>query len=256
MSELKRRDLKFICLVAGDGEDRAWLSRFLRLHRLTDRVWMLGAVSHDRMRELQAASDIFFLPSRMEGIALSIFEAMAMGLATVGASVGGQPELVTPDCGVLIQRANEDSEVSAYADALQTLIHDSTRRHKMGKAARERVASHFQLEQMGDRMAELLASAGEAHASGGVEPFSTGLATEHAMLAIEHERVTDAARRLWKYAPVEAARQKLAWWLSGKPLLEDPILSSRLRMLRPIKDAIWIVGHRVKVLVLGSGKRE
>jgi glycosyltransferase involved in cell wall biosynthesis len=52
-----------------------------------------------------AATDIFFLPSQWEGIALTLFEAMAMQLVPVAADVGGQRELVTPDCGFLISQA-------------------------------------------------------------------------------------------------------------------------------------------------------
>ena len=65
---------------------------------------MLGGVPNEKMRDLLAAADIFFLPSRWEGIALAIYEAMSMGVAVVGAIVGGQAELVTPECGVLIPR--------------------------------------------------------------------------------------------------------------------------------------------------------
>jgi glycosyltransferase involved in cell wall biosynthesis len=247
MRELEKRKLEFVCLVAGDGEDRAWLTRYLRRNRLTKRVWMLGAVSHARMQELQAASDIFFLPSKMEGIALSIFEAMAMGLVTVGASVGGQPELVTPECGILIQRGTVEDEVSAYAEVLQNLIHSPEQRHHMGRAARARVSEHFQLEQMGDRMTELLALAQESHGSGAANRLALGLAVEHAVQAIEYERVTQAARRLWKYHPVEVVRQRLAWWLSGKPLLENAVTARGIGVLVGIKDALWIAGHKIKV---------
>ncbi len=62
----------------------------------------VGALPNPRLRDLMAAADILFLPSAWEGIAQSIYEAMAAGLVVVGADVGGQRELVTPDCGYLL----------------------------------------------------------------------------------------------------------------------------------------------------------
>ena len=45
------------------------------------------------MRERHAIADIFFLPSKQEGLALAIYEAMAMYTVPVSANVGGQAEL-------------------------------------------------------------------------------------------------------------------------------------------------------------------
>ncbi len=60
MNELQVRELDFVCLVAGDGEERRWLRSYLRRRRLTRKVRMLGAVSNQRLRELLSAADIFF----------------------------------------------------------------------------------------------------------------------------------------------------------------------------------------------------
>ena len=49
-----------------------------------------------------AASDVFFLPSKMEGLSIAFIEAMSMGLTVVGSDVGGQGELVDEHSGVLL----------------------------------------------------------------------------------------------------------------------------------------------------------
>src|SRR5204862_161798 len=99
----------------------------------------------EKVRDLMAASDIFFLPSQWEGIALSIYEAMSMGLAVVGADVGGQNELVTPDCGILLPRSTEDEEAAAYAETLEALVADPARLAELGCSARRRVSEKFPL---------------------------------------------------------------------------------------------------------------
>ncbi len=48
-----------------------------------------------------AASDILLLPSKYEGLALVLYEAMAMRTVPVATAYGGHPELVTPECGYL-----------------------------------------------------------------------------------------------------------------------------------------------------------
>lgn len=133
LRHLVERGLDFHAAVAGDGPDRPWLEQYVSQHGLQERVTLLGDVPSDRVRQWMAASDIFFLPSLWEGIALTIYEAMACGLAVIGADVGGQRELVTPECGLLLPKATEEEEIARYADGLAQLIADRARRATMGQ---------------------------------------------------------------------------------------------------------------------------
>ena len=105
-------------------------------------------------------SDILFLPSAWEGISLTVYEAMASGLAVVGAAVGGQAELVIDGTGVLIQRSTPEQEAQQYAVALKRMIDDPQMRCGVPAQRGERVEQHFSLGQMGDRMVSLFASPG------------------------------------------------------------------------------------------------
>ena len=192
---LARSGARFTLLVAGDGPERAWLERFARRERL-DSLRLLGAVSGERIRELMAAADIFFLPSQHEGISLALFEAMAMGLAPVAADVGGQRELLTPECGILVRRGPREEQ--DYAAALAALIADPQRRAAMGACARRRVAEHFRLDQMGDRMAELIAQA-HGLAARSPRPVAPEDARRSAARAVELSSELALARRMWGY---------------------------------------------------------
>lgn len=154
LNQCVRRGLRFRAWIAGDGEEREWLEDFLRRNEMTDRVKVLGMLGSDQVREHLAASDIFFLPSRWEGIALSIFEAMSMQVAVLGADVGGQSELVTPECGILIKPA--DDQVGSYAQKLGWLIEHPDERRAMAARGRQRMTQNFTLEQMGERIDSLL----------------------------------------------------------------------------------------------------
>lgn len=252
MQELRARRLEFACLVAGDGDQRRWLASELRRHRLARSVTMLGAVTTQKMHELLAASDILFLPSQMEGIALAIFEAMAMEVVPVSADVGGQSELVTPDCGVLIRPGTEDCQVTSYADALERLLRDAELRTGLGRNARIRACSGFHIEQMGARMVELLEKAQRYHLTRPKPEAGPRLAAELAVLAVEHARVSEATGPLWKYHRLEAIRRQFIGSIvpttkASRKLLSS--LASPLRFFRAAKDTIWIVGHRIKMYV-------
>jgi hypothetical protein len=145
-----------------------------------------------------AAADIFFLPSKWEGIALSLYEAMACSLPVVGADVGGQRELVTPECGVLMARSDEETEAEQYAQVLAELLEDPRRCQEMGQAGRRRVEAHFRLGQMGEKMVFLLQAAMRLHAAQPRPVSSLGLGRACAAQAVEYVRLSQVADGLWR----------------------------------------------------------
>jgi glycosyltransferase involved in cell wall biosynthesis/GT2 family glycosyltransferase len=146
---------QFNAVVAGDGP---WLPVVReRLEKAGGaRVRVLGTVPPEMLDRVLCGSDILCLPSQWEGIALVVQEAMARGVAVVTADVGGQRELVTPDCGMLIAPANERTAIAAYAAALERLVSNPAERRRLGDNARVRVRRQFTVQQMGERMDTLL----------------------------------------------------------------------------------------------------
>jgi glycosyltransferase involved in cell wall biosynthesis len=92
---------------AGDGPLRARLEG-------RERVRLLGAVSHDRIPELLAGSHVLCQPSLVEPFGLALLEAMAAGRSVVATNVGGPPEFVAPEAGVLV----DPLDVATLARAL------------------------------------------------------------------------------------------------------------------------------------------
>ena len=210
MLELARQKVDFGCLVAGDGEERRFLEFFVWRHRLGKRVRLLGEVSNERMRELMAAADIFFLPSQMEGIALTLFEAMAMEVVPVSADVGGQSELVKPDCGFLILQG--ENELQEYVSVLGQLIESAELRASKGAAGRERILEHFTIDQMAGRMIELFSKAQELARTSPRPSVGRGLGLESATLAMEYTRLDRLAEELQSLSPIRRSR----FWRLGQ----------------------------------------
>lgn len=184
----------FVCLVAGDGPYMDFLRTFVRDHKLGF-VRLLGSVENRRIQELLALSDVFFLPSEMEGISLAIYEAMAMKCVPVGARVGGQAELVTPDVGFLIERGK--LEIQDYVTVLQRLIADKGLRDDLGQAARQRVQKSFAIETMGNRMADLLCGCDQGAVTRRTIGVDLAIGDLVAQQALENARLESLADQLW-----------------------------------------------------------
>jgi hypothetical protein len=180
------------------------------------------------MRELLAASDVLFLPSEMEGVSMAIYEAMATGVVPLAANVGGQAELVTPECGVLVARGPD--ERADYERALLRLLNNPASLRRMAAAARARVERHFPLHEMGERMAALLREAHAAHASSPPAPPTPAEALESARDAIAAARLDLAEGQ-----PSSGLRPRLRstyWRLVEGGAWQLVPLAERLRALR------------------------
>lgn len=146
----KNRDFKLI--VIGDGPDKPLFLKKLKKLEAKRNIVYLGSLSNSQVKEYMDAADIFFLPTAFEGIALSIFEAMAKELPVVAAQVGGQSELVIDGCGFLVKPADPMQDASLYADHLHHLVKYLQFRIETGKRARQRVQQFFRLDSMVDNM--------------------------------------------------------------------------------------------------------
>ena len=212
MLRLQTEGLRFAALVGGDGPDAAWLKRFVDDQGLAASVSLLGAIPPERIRQLLTAADVFFLPSRWEGIALSIFEAMAVGLPVVAADVGGQRELVTPECGVLVPRGDEQSEVQRYTMALAELLRDPQRGQAMGAAGRQRIQVHFRLDRMGETIEACLEQARSLQRTQPRPTPDLDLGRVCAAQAVEYIRISQLADQLWaERHGLQPATQSRSW---------------------------------------------
>jgi glycosyltransferase involved in cell wall biosynthesis len=206
LSLLARKGRGFTAVVAGGGPELPWLEGYVRARGLRRRVRLLGEVSHERMVAVMQAADVLFLPSRSEGIALTLYEAMACGVPVVAADVGGQSELVTPTCGILIGRSTATEEAARYAEALDGLIGDRGRLATMGKNARERITAQFDLPRMGARMEELFDAAIELHDTKPRSAAPAGLARALATEAVELTRMAALTDWLWVQRQLRGVR--------------------------------------------------
>jgi glycosyltransferase involved in cell wall biosynthesis len=112
---------------AGDGPLRPQLEG-------RERVSLLGRVPHDDIPWLLAGCRVLAQPSLVEPLGQALLEAMACGRSVVATRIGGPPELVPPEAGVLVDPLD--------VDALARGLEQAAALPCPNDAAREATAEH------------------------------------------------------------------------------------------------------------------
>ena len=134
--------LPFVFIIMGEGEDRDKLKTQIRNLNLQHHVYLAGFVKNASY--YLSGLDIFTLTSIKEGFPFSILEAGLAELPVVASSVGGIPEVLDENTGVLTR----PGDVPALTQALRVLIESSVAREILGKNLRVLVTQKFTKEKM------------------------------------------------------------------------------------------------------------
>ncbi len=127
-----------VFVIAGEGPERAALEARAAALGVTQRVRLLGA--RDDVPELLAACDLFVLPSLVEGLPLSVLEAMAAAKPVVATRIGGTDEAVVDgETGILVP----PGDASALAAAIRIFLSDREQARRSGEAGRDRLRARF-----------------------------------------------------------------------------------------------------------------
>lgn len=116
------------------------------------RVDVVDSVDATGMSEYLRAADICIIPSLLEATSLSALEAMASGLPIVASDVGGLPELVTDETGLLVPPRSPDELATAVA-RLAELSDDE--RGAMAAASRRFVLESFAWTNIAESISEM-----------------------------------------------------------------------------------------------------
>jgi L-malate glycosyltransferase len=138
-------------LLVGDGRLRPELEREVESLGLKAYVSFLG--DRQDVPAILASMDVSVLPSSSESLSNVILESMAAGVPVVASRVGGNPELITADRGLLVVPDDD----RALADAIERLLRDAPMRAEFGRNAKQFAQANFTLEHMRRRHEELYA---------------------------------------------------------------------------------------------------
>ena len=129
-------ELPWRLIIVGDRTRDRQASRQLdadiSLHKLGERISVLGEVTPQHLAKLYVEADVFALASRFEGYGMAFAEAIARGLPVIGTNAGAIPDTVPDGTGILVR----PDDPAALAQALRRVIENPAERQRMGKSAR------------------------------------------------------------------------------------------------------------------------
>lgn len=127
-----------LLIILGDGT----LRKNVEAVAESDNIVFQGAV--ENVYQYLKTSDVFVLPSRYEGTCVALLEAMSCGLAVLASNVGGNPDIIDHDNGILFEPEN----CIELARWIERLCNDKNLRLKLGRNAREAVVNNYSLDKV------------------------------------------------------------------------------------------------------------
>jgi glycosyltransferase involved in cell wall biosynthesis len=138
-------NLKF--QIAGDGQLRHKLEKIANdLNLSSEKIEFLGICS--KMETIYQNTDILISTSEHEGTSNVILEAMSFGIAVIATKVGGTPEIVTTETGILVDPDNEEDLIKAS----DKLVLNDKLRTELGRNGREFVKQNHSIESLREHL--------------------------------------------------------------------------------------------------------
>ncbi|EAU67992.1 glycosyltransferase family 4 protein [Stigmatella aurantiaca] len=159
--QLKEAGTRFRCQLVGDGPLRRQLEAEVEKAGVQAEIEFLGSRRRNEVAALLARADVVVQPSvvaasgQMEGIPVSLMEALASEAPVVATRISAIPELILDEeTGLLVP----EKDARALAGALLRLLGDRHMAQRLGRNGRRRVLQHFNLRGNVVRLAESLAA--------------------------------------------------------------------------------------------------
>lgn len=153
IKELSKKKDNFICVVAGDGPLKGQMQTYTKNNNLSNKIMYIGAVKEPE--KIYAISNLSLNCSIKEGLALTTYESLSMGVPVVSADVGGQKELIDEKVGAIVPCIQKEEnikdfnyskeEVNNYIDSIIKIMDDE---EKYKEETRKRIENGFTIKQM------------------------------------------------------------------------------------------------------------
>lgn len=161
VKKLKEQRNDFLLLVAGEGNMLEEIIEKANKYQLLDNITFLGNIT--KTKEIYAISDLTINCSIKEGVALTSYESLAMGVPVISSDVGGQKELITDEVGVIVPCLQKETqiidlkyteeEIQSYVDAINKVL-ENIERYK--SKCRQRILDGFTIDSMITNMSIIL----------------------------------------------------------------------------------------------------
>ena len=132
------------CAGSTERDEQTYQSLLTRRKTLAleQQVTFLGELDDTALEEQYLHADVFVLASYHEGYGMVLSEAIAHGLPIVCTDAGAMPQTVPEGAGLLVRTG----DAKALADALKSVITDTTQTRQFATCRSQRAHAHPKLE--------------------------------------------------------------------------------------------------------------
>ena len=109
IKKLKETRDDFVVLIIGDGNLLNKMKSTAKKYNLLNNMIFMGRTN--KTDEIYDVSDLTINCSIKEGLALTAYESLAMGVPVVSSDVGGQKELIDENTGVIVPCMQEEEDI-------------------------------------------------------------------------------------------------------------------------------------------------
>lgn len=141
--------------IVGDGAALEDVKKYIVDNNMQEYVNCFGL--QQDVRPFYKIADVTLICSLREGLTLTTYESLSMGVPIVSSNVGGQSELIGDDCGILVkpyQTADEqfdfnysDEELEEYTSAILKVLNDFEK-EKVKDTCRTKIVTKFTIDNM------------------------------------------------------------------------------------------------------------
>jgi glycosyltransferase involved in cell wall biosynthesis len=125
------------------------VQEILAKHARDESIQVLGELPHERARQLLVASDVVVFPSICDSFGLVVLEAMSSGRTVIATSRSAGPDVIDDGVDGFVVPAHD---AKALGERLDWLYRHRDECAEMGRRARLKVTSHYDVRSYGDRL--------------------------------------------------------------------------------------------------------
>ncbi|MGB8699987.1 MAG: glycosyltransferase family 4 protein [Thermosynechococcaceae cyanobacterium] len=134
-------------VMVGDG---ALLNSLMTVYGPEHQILWLGSILDEQRRiDILRGADVFVLPSFVEGLSLSLLEAMGCGVACLATDAGADGEVLSNGAGIVLNPQRARSELQTL---LPLLVQQPELAKILGQKARQRVVERYSLRHNIDQL--------------------------------------------------------------------------------------------------------
>ncbi|PEF43422.1 colanic acid biosynthesis glycosyltransferase WcaL [Bacillus cereus] len=159
INQLKEKGINVSLTVIGDGEEKKQLQDMIKQLNLENQVTLKGWLTQEEVNQHIEKSTLIILPSRtasngdMEGIPVSLMEAMARGKLVISTYHSGIPELIKDEYnGWLVPENNS----SALANKIEEVINKKELWNNISNNARKTIQKEFNINLLNQKLIKII----------------------------------------------------------------------------------------------------